>query len=249
MFLFSVRLIFLFELKNSQCIVFYTIEKIKISALEVTVVIAIIAILAGMLLPALNKAREKARAISCANNLKQIGLGFALYCDDNGGYFPMVVYPSYAVAEMWMSQVGAYVGNSAKQFECPSTASTLKSTMPVLDFVCGGAATGGKTGTLSYVPNGFVVELYVSAAGEIRHVLNSSIPNSSDVGLLFELHTDLKNRYSTHQLNSAITDSNMLEKKTGDHHSDGTNVLWADGHVNHLKTKTEIVDKKLSNMI
>ena len=37
----------------------------------------------------------------------------------------------------------------------------------------------------------------------------------------------------------------MLEKKTGDHHSDGTNVLWADGHVSHLKTKTEIVDKKL----
>ncbi|WP_337747577.1 DUF1559 domain-containing protein [Victivallis vadensis] len=44
-----------------------------------------------MLLPALNKAREKARAIQCANNLKQCGMGLAFYGDANNGYYPLTM--------------------------------------------------------------------------------------------------------------------------------------------------------------
>src|SRR5688572_23629146 len=55
---------------------------------ELLVVIGVIAVLIGLLLPVLSKARAAANRAACLSNIRQLGVGVLMYCNDNGGWFP-----------------------------------------------------------------------------------------------------------------------------------------------------------------
>ena len=89
--------------------------------IELLVVISIIAILAGMLLPALNKARMSASGSSCLSNLNQIKLMIVQYAMDCRGYYPKAeVAPVWGDPAGWTNQLWIAVKAEKKIFKCPA---------------------------------------------------------------------------------------------------------------------------------
>lgn len=85
--------------------------------IELLVVVGIIGLLAGLLMPALSGAKQKAHQVKCLNHLRQLGMALTMYADDSDGQFP----PRRRTPDTWVSRLQPYY--SEKQIlKCPADA-------------------------------------------------------------------------------------------------------------------------------
>jgi len=183
------------------------------------VVIAIVAILAAMLLPALSQAREKARQAACMNNLKQLGLAHIMYTQDYNGYIcPWRWSPSLSFYILLASYVGVEdkgVPSSAKTvFYCPSDRES-------------DGATVGQPWTNSYGPNVCLMPDMVPTGIEphkLRKMVRIRYPSKA------VLMMDSHDGNLVHGVAYDAWDDNQRHR-----HNEGIDCLFVDGHVEWRK--------------
>jgi len=218
--------------------------------IELLTVIAIIGILAAMLFPTFSRARESARRTSCASNMKQFGIAFALYAGDNDGRYPMAgQYLDIAGYPSWAPGNGHWVAGpkDAPLADIATEAWTNATAIP-------------EQGSLyTYVKNS---QIYICPSNEdgrkkmISYSMNcamaglsdAAVTEASDVILLVDEEKANDGWFFAADTRGGAAGAATSTDRLTEVHSGGGNLLFSDSHVKFFGTNRFALDTSPQGM-
>ena len=208
----------------------WNVNRYRFTLIELLVVIAIIAILAAILLPALNSARERGRSASCINHLKQFGLAFVSYAEANDEFVPPHSFADSEYAAKWnwgyALANGGHLPASAVYF-CPTVSCDRAASLvsAVSDNIIG---YPNAIHCYVYTSYGYNTSIGVEARNGLKFVRMVNASNKLMIGDAWDGGTKSPHYW-------IIKGLNLNAGYADDRHSGAANLLWADGHVSAFK--------------